>query len=158
MKYGIPVKHVLFANHSLGKISKEQLVADFPVWHTSLHNPDWAACGRLCGATGIKADRREQLDQAMTQLFAADGPAMLHVIQDPELQLPGPGPRTVASAGPAPDHARTPANIGSPGDPIRPSSSQVTVVDGHKWAPGPGAARLVRRVQPAPASGGYLSM
>ena len=85
VKYGIPVKHVLLDNHSLGKISKEQLAADFPVWHTSLHNPDWAAYAGLCGATGIKADCRDQLEAAMTRLFAADGPAMLHVSQDPEL-------------------------------------------------------------------------
>jgi thiamine pyrophosphate-dependent acetolactate synthase large subunit-like protein len=58
VKYGISIKHVLPDNHSLGKISKEQLAADFPVWHTSLHNPDWAAYAALCGATGIKADRR----------------------------------------------------------------------------------------------------
>jgi pyruvate oxidase len=85
VKYGIAVKHVLLDNHSLGKIGKEQLAADFPVWHTSLHNPDWAAYARLCGATGIKADRRDQLDDAMAELFAAPGPAMLHVEQDPEL-------------------------------------------------------------------------
>jgi thiamine pyrophosphate-dependent acetolactate synthase large subunit-like protein len=59
--------------------------ADFPVWHTSLRNPDWAAYAELCGATGIKAVWREQLDAAMARLFAADGPAMLHVEQDPEL-------------------------------------------------------------------------
>jgi pyruvate oxidase len=40
---------------------------------------------RLCGATGITVDRRDQLDRAMTRLFAADGPAMLHIRQDPEL-------------------------------------------------------------------------
>jgi Thiamine pyrophosphate enzyme, C-terminal TPP binding domain len=74
--------HVLLDNHSLGK---EQLAADFPVWHTSLHNPDWAAYAELCGATGIKAECRDQLDQAMARLFATDGPAMLHVSQDPEL-------------------------------------------------------------------------
>jgi pyruvate oxidase len=85
VKYGMPIKHVLLDNHSLGKIGKEQLAADFPVWHTSLHNPDWAAYARLCGATGIKVDRRSQLDDAMTELFAAPGPAMLHVEQDPEL-------------------------------------------------------------------------
>src|SRR5689334_16094905 len=85
VKYGIGVKHVLLDNQSLGKIGKEQLAAGFPVWHTSLHNPDWAAYARLCGATGISVDCRDQLDQAMTQLFAADGPAMLHVRQDPEL-------------------------------------------------------------------------
>jgi pyruvate oxidase len=77
---------VLLDNRSLGKIGKEQLAADFPVWHTSLHNPDWAAYAHLCGATGIKADRREQLGEAMTRLFAADGPAMLHIEQDPELR------------------------------------------------------------------------
>jgi thiamine pyrophosphate-dependent acetolactate synthase large subunit-like protein/nitrite reductase/ring-hydroxylating ferredoxin subunit len=85
VKYGIAVKHVLLDNHSLGKIGKEQLAADFPVWHTSLHNPDWAAYARLCGAAGFKADRRDQLDHAMTELFAAQGPAMLHVEQDAEL-------------------------------------------------------------------------
>ena len=57
VKYGIPIKHVLLNNNALGKISKEQLAADYPVWHTSLHNPDWAAYAELCGATGIKVDR-----------------------------------------------------------------------------------------------------
>ncbi|HUB39965.1 MAG TPA: thiamine pyrophosphate-binding protein [Streptosporangiaceae bacterium] len=85
VKYGIPVKHVLLDNHSLGKIGKEQRAADFPVWHTSLHNPDWAAYAELCGATGIKAARREDLDASMARLFAADGPAMLHIEQDPGL-------------------------------------------------------------------------
>ena len=85
VKYGIAIKHVLLDNHSLGKIGKEQLAADYPVWHTSLHNPDWAAYAQLCGATGIKADHQDQLETAMTQLFAAPGPAMLHVEQDPEL-------------------------------------------------------------------------
>jgi thiamine pyrophosphate-dependent acetolactate synthase large subunit-like protein/nitrite reductase/ring-hydroxylating ferredoxin subunit len=85
VKYGIPVKHVLLDNHALGKIAKEQTAEDFPVWHTSLVNPDWAQYARLCGATGIRVERREQLDAAMTALFAADGPALLCVEQDPEL-------------------------------------------------------------------------
>jgi pyruvate oxidase len=85
VKYGIPIKHVLLDNHSLGKIGKEQVAADFPVWHTSLHNPDWAAYAELCGATGIKAGGREQLDAAMARMFATDGPVLLHVEQDPEL-------------------------------------------------------------------------
>ena len=54
VKYGIPVKHVLFDNHSLGKIGKEQLAAGFPVWHTSLHNPDWAAYARA-----VRSDRHQ---------------------------------------------------------------------------------------------------
>jgi pyruvate oxidase len=85
VKYGIPIKHVLLDNHALGKIAKEQRAADFPVWHTSLVNPDWAEYARLCGATGIRVRRREQLDDAMARLFTVDGPALLCVDQDPEL-------------------------------------------------------------------------
>jgi hypothetical protein len=51
VKYGIPVKHLLLNNNALGKISKEQLAGDYPVWQTSLVNPDWAAYAELCGAT-----------------------------------------------------------------------------------------------------------
>jgi pyruvate oxidase len=85
VKYGIPIKHLLLDNHSLGKISKEQLGAGVPVWHTSLHNPDWAAYAELCGATGIRVQRREDLDDALAQLFAATGPALLCVEQDGQL-------------------------------------------------------------------------
>src|SRR5689334_10156003 len=85
VKYHIPVKHVLLDNAALGKIAKEQRAEDFPVWHTSLVNPDWAAYATLCGATGIRVEHRDQLDAAMTALFATDGPALLCVRQDPEL-------------------------------------------------------------------------
>jgi thiamine pyrophosphate-dependent acetolactate synthase large subunit-like protein/nitrite reductase/ring-hydroxylating ferredoxin subunit len=85
VKYGIPIKHVLLDNRALGKIAKEQRAEDFPVWHTSLVNPDWAAYATLCGATGIRVDRRDQLDGAMAALFAADGPGLLCVEQDAEL-------------------------------------------------------------------------
>lgn len=85
VKYGIPIKHVLLNNHSLGKISKEQLAEDYPVWHTSLHNPDWARYAQLCGATGIQVTSRDQLDEAMRALFASEGPALLCVEQDAEL-------------------------------------------------------------------------
>lgn len=85
VKYGIPIKHVLLNNHALGKISKEQLAEDYPVWHTSLHNPDCVGYARLCGATGIRVTSRDQLDEAMRALFASDGPALLCVEQDAEL-------------------------------------------------------------------------
>ncbi len=85
VKYGIPVKHVLLDNGALGKISKEQLAADHPVWQTSLVNPDFAAYARLCGATGIPVRRAAELDAAMKELFAVDGPALLHVHADGEL-------------------------------------------------------------------------
>ncbi|MFL6023751.1 MAG: thiamine pyrophosphate-binding protein [Marmoricola sp.] len=85
VKYGIGIKHVLLNNNALGKISKEQIAGDFPVWHTSLTNPDWAAYAELCGATGIRVTRREELDEAFRRLFATDGPVLLVVEQDAAL-------------------------------------------------------------------------
>jgi len=85
VKFGIGIKHVLLDNHALGKIAKEQVAGDFPVWHTSLHNPDWAAYAELCGATGIKVTTADQLPGAMERMFATDGPVLLHVEQDASL-------------------------------------------------------------------------
>jgi thiamine pyrophosphate-dependent acetolactate synthase large subunit-like protein/nitrite reductase/ring-hydroxylating ferredoxin subunit len=85
VKYGIGIKHVLLNNNALGKISKEQRAGDYPVWQTSLRNPDWAGYAELCGATGIRVKSRDQLDDAMTALFNAEGPALLCVEQDAEL-------------------------------------------------------------------------
>ena len=86
VKYGMPIKHVLLDNHGLGKISKEQLAGDFPVWQTSLVNPDWADFARLCGATGLtRPHRRRPGRRDVSELFATPGPALLHVEQDGEL-------------------------------------------------------------------------
>ena len=85
VKYAMPIKHVLLDNHSLGKISKEQVAGDFPVWQTSLVNPDWAEFARLCGATGLTARTVADLDDAVRTLFETPGPALLHVEQDAEL-------------------------------------------------------------------------
>jgi len=85
VKYGIPVKHVLLDNGALGKISKEQLAGQYAVWQTSLVNPDFTEYARLCGAVGIPVHHAAELDDAMKALFAADGPALLHVHADAEL-------------------------------------------------------------------------
>lgn len=85
VKHGMPIKHVLLDNGALGKIEKEQVAADYPVWHTSLHNPDWAAYADLCGATGVRVDHRDQLDEAMRRMFFTDGPVLLCVQQDAAL-------------------------------------------------------------------------
>jgi pyruvate oxidase len=85
VKYGIPVKHVLLDNAALGKISKEQRAAEYDEWQTSLHNPDFAAFATLCGALGIAVDNADQLDAALSALFAAEGPATVAIRSDPDL-------------------------------------------------------------------------
>ncbi|MFZ6005275.1 MAG: thiamine pyrophosphate-dependent enzyme [Actinomycetota bacterium] len=85
VKYGMPITHVLINNASLGKISKEQRAAQLDVWQTSLHNPDFAAYARLCGALGIRVERADELDDALATALAHRGPALVEVVSDPDL-------------------------------------------------------------------------
>lgn len=82
VKYGMNITHVLMNNSELGKISKEQRAADYDVWQTSLHNPDFAAYATLCGAKGIRVTSIDQLDAAVAEALAHDGPALVDVVTD----------------------------------------------------------------------------
>ena len=85
VKYGMNITHVLLDNEQLGKITKEQRAAEMAVWQTSLVNPDFAAYAELCGARGIRVERRDELDAAIAEALAFDGPALVHVIADASL-------------------------------------------------------------------------
>ena len=64
VKYDIPIKHVLLNNAMLGKIAKEQRAAEWDVWQTSLHNPNFSEYARVCGAHGTRVTDASQLDEA----------------------------------------------------------------------------------------------
>ena len=85
MRCGIPITHVLLNNAQLGKISKEQRAAEWDVWQTSLHNPNFAEYAQICGAHGVRVSEAAQLDAALTAAFAHDGPSLVEVMTDPEL-------------------------------------------------------------------------
>ena len=73
VKYDIPITHVLLNNEQLGKISKEQRAAEWDVWQTSLHNPNFAEYARVCGAHGARVTDAGQLDDTLAAAFAHDG-------------------------------------------------------------------------------------
>ncbi|MCH9682800.1 MAG: Rieske 2Fe-2S domain-containing protein, partial [Deltaproteobacteria bacterium] len=85
VKYGMNITHVLVDNAELGKISKEQRAGNWHVWQTSLHNPDFTEYAKICGAFGVKVERADQLEEAITAALAHDGPSMVHVRADVEL-------------------------------------------------------------------------
>jgi hypothetical protein len=78
-------RYVLLNNSQLGKISKEQRAGEWEVWQTSLHNPDFSAYARNCGALGIRVIDAAELDAALAEAVAHDRPAMVEVITDPDL-------------------------------------------------------------------------
>jgi pyruvate oxidase len=85
VKYGMNITHVLLNNCQLGKITKEQRAAEWDVWQTSLHNPEFAAYAKLCGAHGERVTKAADLDGALARAFAHHGPALVEVMTDPDL-------------------------------------------------------------------------
>jgi thiamine pyrophosphate-dependent acetolactate synthase large subunit-like protein len=81
-KYEMNLTHVLLNNGELGKISKEQRAANWEVWQTSLHNPDFAAFAELCGVKGIRVTELDQLETAISTALAHPGPALVEVMAD----------------------------------------------------------------------------
>jgi thiamine pyrophosphate-dependent acetolactate synthase large subunit-like protein len=85
VNHGMNITHVLLNNGQLGKISKEQRAGEWDVWQTTLHNPDFSAFARNCGAFGVRVTDAAQLDAALADAVAYDGPAMVEVMTDPDL-------------------------------------------------------------------------
>jgi thiamine pyrophosphate-dependent acetolactate synthase large subunit-like protein len=85
VKYGMNITLVLVNNSELGKISNEQRAIAYDVWQTSLHNPDFAAYARLCGAHGQRVETRDELEEAMAAAIDHPGPAVVDVVSDPQL-------------------------------------------------------------------------
>jgi thiamine pyrophosphate-dependent acetolactate synthase large subunit-like protein/nitrite reductase/ring-hydroxylating ferredoxin subunit len=85
VKHSMDITHVLMNNGELGKISKEQRSGNWPVWETSLSNPNFAEYASLCGGLGLRVTRADELAPALQQALAARGPALVEVITDSEL-------------------------------------------------------------------------
>ena len=81
VKYNMDITHVLLNNDELGKISREQIGAQRPVWQTSLVNPGFAEYARLCGGEGFRVDSPDELESALEAAIAVTGkPSLVEVI------------------------------------------------------------------------------
>jgi thiamine pyrophosphate-dependent acetolactate synthase large subunit-like protein/nitrite reductase/ring-hydroxylating ferredoxin subunit len=85
VKYGMNITHILLNNSELGKISKEQRAGHWPVWQTDLVNPSFAAFARLCGGHGHRVTESGELEGAIAEALAHDGPSLVEIVTDAEL-------------------------------------------------------------------------
>ncbi|MEM9552688.1 MAG: thiamine pyrophosphate-binding protein [Acidobacteriota bacterium] len=83
--HGMNITHVLLNNDELGKISKEQRAGHWATWQTKLNNPHIADYVTSCGGLGLRVERPEDLQDALRQALAHDGPATVEVITDVDL-------------------------------------------------------------------------
>jgi len=85
----LPVKVVIFNNGTLGFVALEMKAGGFLETGTSLINPDFAAMARAIGVHAIRVDDPGDLEPAVADVLAHDGPALLDVLTNPqELAMP----------------------------------------------------------------------
>jgi pyruvate dehydrogenase (quinone)/pyruvate oxidase len=91
-RYRLPVKVIINNNSSLGQILWEQMVLGYPEHGVRFENPqpDYAAWATACGGFGIRVDKADNLQVALSEALASPGPAIVDVAVDPnEPPMPG---------------------------------------------------------------------
>ena len=85
----LPVKVVIFNNGVLGFVALEMKASGFVETGTDLQNPDFAAMARAMGIHAIRVEDPGDLPNAIRDLLAHDGPAVLDVVTaKQELSMP----------------------------------------------------------------------
>ncbi|MHC2086092.1 ubiquinone-dependent pyruvate dehydrogenase [Methylobacterium sp. CM6244] len=85
----LPVKVVIFNNGVLGFVALEMKAAGFVELGTDLKNPDFAAMARAMGIHAIRVEDPGDLADAVADVLAHDGPALLDVVTaTQELSMP----------------------------------------------------------------------
>jgi len=75
----LPVKIVVFNNGALGFVELEMKAAGIVTYGTDLDNPDFAGMARAAGLFGVRVDKADELEDALRDAFAHDGPALIDV-------------------------------------------------------------------------------
>lgn len=89
VQHKLPVKVVVFNNHTLGFVALEMKAGGYLETGTSLVNPDFAAVARAAGVHAIRVEDPGDLPAAVKDILAHDGPALLDVVTNTqELALP----------------------------------------------------------------------
>jgi pyruvate dehydrogenase (quinone) len=85
----LPVKVIVFDNSSLNFVELEMKAAGIVNFGTDLVNPDFAAVAQAMGVFGRRVERPADLQQALVDAFAYDGPAVVDVVTArQELSIP----------------------------------------------------------------------
>ena len=83
VQYKLPVKLIIFNNHSLGMVKLEMEVAGLPDWQTDMVNPDFAKIAEAMGMLSFTVTDPQKVNEALISAFAYDGPVLVNIITDP---------------------------------------------------------------------------
>jgi thiamine pyrophosphate-dependent acetolactate synthase large subunit-like protein len=81
----LPVKVVIYNNSAFGLITLEAEEAGLPAFRKAIEfpNPDFVAFARACGGHGFRAGKPDELQAAISEAFAVDGPAIVDAVVVP---------------------------------------------------------------------------
>ncbi|KQP23989.1 pyruvate dehydrogenase [Methylobacterium sp. Leaf102] len=85
----LPLKVVVFNNGTLGFVEMEMKAAGYIETGVALDNPDFAAMARGAGIHAVRVEDPAELEGALREVLAHDGPALLDVVvARQELSMP----------------------------------------------------------------------
>ncbi|MEO6794066.1 MAG: ubiquinone-dependent pyruvate dehydrogenase [Mycobacterium sp.] len=85
----LPVKVIVFNNSSLNFVELEMKAAGIVNFGTELQNPDFGSVATALGMFGRRVEQPAELEAALTEAFAHDGPAVVDVVTArQELSIP----------------------------------------------------------------------
>ena len=82
-QYNLPIKIIVFNNRALGMVKLEMEVDGLPDNETDMINPDFALVAQAMGYKGITINRPDDVEVAIANAFAEDGPVLLNIMTNP---------------------------------------------------------------------------
>ncbi|MCX2583617.1 thiamine pyrophosphate-dependent enzyme [Pedobacter sp. MR22-3] len=82
-QYNLPIKIIVFNNRALGMVKLEMEVDGLPDNETDMINPDFALVAQAMGFKGITINQPEEVEVAIANAFAEDGPVLLNIMTNP---------------------------------------------------------------------------
>jgi pyruvate dehydrogenase (quinone) len=89
LQYELPIKLLIFNNHTLGMVKLEQEVLGYPSFQTDLKNPDFAKMAEAIGILGVRIEDPAEVGSGLERALTHPGAALIDVVTDPNaLSLP----------------------------------------------------------------------
>jgi pyruvate dehydrogenase (quinone) len=80
IQHKLPVKIVVLNNGTLGFVEMEMKASGFLDVGVDLKNPNFAAMASAMGIKAVRVEKPDELEAAVKEILAHDGPALLDVV------------------------------------------------------------------------------
>jgi pyruvate dehydrogenase (quinone) len=83
VQYKLPIKIIVFNNHSLGMVKLEMEVSGLPDWQTDMLNPDFEKIAEAMGMQAFTVSKPTDVKTTLNKALASDGPVLINILTDP---------------------------------------------------------------------------